>query len=297
MRNKVIHLLRFIQTRILPSELYSKVIFYKLMGYRLNLKNPRSLNEKLQWMKLRGPKFIDSSFVDKIAVRDYISSKVGAEYLVPLIGTWENVDDFNLPQEKLLPYIVKPNHDSGVGYIFRNGNEFSIDEVKSGLNKRLRINHYHRTKEYPYKKVVPRILCETLLCDAEGRIPDDIKFHCFGGNLEFIYVSVDREGIDSRHIYSRNWTRLSFSWNKDPSKFCRGDDDIPKPEMLNKMISIAESLAAGFPYVRVDLYNLDTKIYVGELTFFQGSGFDPIRPVKKDFELGKKLNLALLESK
>jgi len=279
-------ILKLIQTRLLPDELYSKVIFRKLLKYPLNLNDPKTLNEKLHWMKLRGPKFIDSTLVDKLAVRGFVAEKVTEKYLIPLVASYESELDIKQPLLEDLPLIIKPTHDSGIGAIYRRVDDHCLDDVKKFIGLRLNKNHYYTSKEYPYRNLKPKVIVEKLLQDKQGRIPDDFKFHYFSGNLEFIYCSIDREGDDSRHIYDVNWCRQSFSWGKDPSKFLKGDQDIPQPKNFKEMLKVSKKLAEGFPYVRVDLYNLDGQIFFGEMTFFQGSGFDRILPFEKDVELG-----------
>jgi hypothetical protein len=291
MNNKIYQILKWIQLRCLPDSIYTRIIFRKIHGYNLNLANPTTLNEKLHWMKLKGPKFIAPILVDKYLARKYIEEKVGAKYLVPLIDIYDSADDFMEPTGEKLPAIVKTTHDSGIGVIYRQDSNHSIKFVREELKKRLRINHYHSTKEYPYKSLKPRIIAESLLTEKDGGLPNDYKLHFFEGKLEFIYCTIDRKGIDQRHIYDDEWKRQNFVWNKTIDKFDMKSPDLPRPENLNEMISIAEKLAAGFPYIRVDLYNVNGKIYCGELTFFQGSGFDKLSPYEKDLELGEKLDL------
>jgi hypothetical protein len=282
---------KWIQTHLLPDELYTKIIFRKLHGYRLNLDAPRTLNEKLHWMKLRGPKIIDPELVDKYLARKYIEKTVGKDCLIPIYGVYESVDEFIPPDDTFLPYIVKPTHDSGIGLIYRKRDAYSIFEARRILKERLSKNHYYSSKEYPYRYLKPRIIVEQLLEDGSGGLPNDYKFHFFSGHLEFIYCSIDRVGADLRQIFDPNWKRLDFSWNKSTDRFRREAPDLPSPTNLPEMVEIASKLAGKYPYIRVDLYSIRNKVYCGELTFFQGSGFDKITPYEKDLELGQKIDI------
>lgn len=294
---KLSRLLKYIQTRYIPAEIYSKIIFKKLMGYKLDLDNPKTLNEKLQWMKLRGPKFINPVMVDKYKVREHIKNLFSGKYLIPLIGVYNSHESLPEPKKDDLPLIIKTNHDSGVGAIYRSLNDHDINNVKKIMRNRMLTNHYHSSKEYPYKNIRPYILVERLLLDKNGKIPNDYKFHYFNGILEFIYCSIDREGEDVRHIYCPDWKRQSFGWGKDESKFKNNSKDIAKPENFDLMCEISKKIASDYPYVRVDLYNVDGNVFFGEMTFFQGSGFDRIFPYEKDLELGDKIILENLEKK
>ena len=294
---KLFRLLKYIQTRYIPAEIYSKIIFKKLMGYKLDLDNPKTLNEKLQWMKLRGPKFINPVMVDKYKVREHIKNLFSGKYLIPLIGVYNSHESLPEPKKDDLPLIVKTNHDSGVGAIYRRVNDHDINNVKEIMRNRMLNNHYHSSKEYPYKNIRPYILVERLLLDKNGKIPNDYKFHYFNGILEFIYCSIGREGEDVRHIYCPDWKRQSFGWGKDESKFKNNSKDIAKPENFDLMCEISKKIASDYPYVRVDLYNVDGNIFFGEMTFFQGSGFDRIFPYEKDMQLGSLLDISEIKKR
>lgn len=294
---KLLSILKYIQTRYIPAELYSKVIFKKVMGYRLNLDNPKTLNEKLQWMKLRGPKFINPMMVDKYLVRDHIKNLFSGKYLIPLIGVYDSHEALPKPKKDDIPLIIKTNHDSGVGAIYRRPNDHDINDVREMMRKRMLTNHYHSSKEYPYKNIRPYILVERLLLDKNGKIPNDYKFHYFNGILEFIYCSIDREGEDVRHIYCPDWKRQFFGWGKDESKFNKNSKDISKPINFDLMCEVSKKIASSYPYVRIDLYNVDGEIFFGEMTFFQGSGFDRIFPYEKDMKLGSLLDITKIKQR
>jgi hypothetical protein len=257
--------------------------------YKLNLAHPKSLNEKLQWLKLNDRRQLLVSHADKFGVREYVEKEFGAEFLIPLILISENVDEIvpeNLPDESV---IIKTTHDSGSFHIVQNKKQTSWTKIKSDLKWALRRNYYWIDREWQYGEIKPRIIVEKLLQD-DGKIPNDYKFNCFNGKVEFIYVSVDREGINKRNIYSRDWQPLPFTWSKkykDHSTL-RGPE-IDPPLNLAKMIEMAEHVAQQYDYVRVDMYNINGAIYFGEITHCHGGGFDEIRPLEWDFKLGEKL--------
>ena len=287
--------LKFIWYRFIPIELFSKIQFKRFWKYSMNLNNPRTLGEKLQWIKLRADEFIETKFVDKYEVRKYVESKVGKKYLIPLLYTTENASDLVADILPDAPFIIKTNHDSGIGFIFNSKDDHNLIDVRNSLRKRLNINHYYHTKEYPYKKVKPRILIERLLLNKNNQIPNDIKIHCFNGEPILIYCSLDRMGEDFRVIMDKDFNPLKMSWGKDPSKFKY--KKIEKPQRLEEMLQIARKLAKEHPIVRIDLYDQDDQIYFGEMTFFQGSGFDPVFPKEMDEYLGSLLDISNIKAK
>jgi hypothetical protein len=291
MKSILFKIAKWIYTHLVPPEIYTAIIFKKIHGYKLNLDAPVTLNEKLHWMKLRGPKFIDPKLVDKYLAREFIESTVGSKYLVPLIAVYEDSNEYITPEIDFMPVIVKTTHDSGIGFIYHTPNDHELSKVRKNLRVRMNKNHYFSTKEYPYRLLKPRIIVERLLCDEQGNLPNDYKFHFFNGQLEFIYCTIDRGGKDLRHIYNHDWHRQDFVWNKVSERFDMQSPDLPIPQNFSEMIEVGVKLAEGFPYIRVDFYNINGKIYCGELTFFQGSGFDKLTPYVKDVELGKKINV------
>lgn len=280
---------KFFWHRIVPAEIFSKILFRRFWKYWMNLNNPKTFGEKIQWLKLRAERYISSNLVDKYKVREYVEKKIGKKYLVPLLKVLDSVSDItknNLPNT---PFIIKTNHDSGFGFIFRNIDDHNLETVRSEIEKRMKINHYYHTKEYPYKSVKPKILVEKLLINEQGNIPNDIKIHCFNSEPRFIYCSVDRESKDIRGIFDQNFKPLKMTLGKDPSKF--KNDDISKPKQLDLMLELASKLSKGLPYVRVDIYDMEDELYFGEMTFFQGSGFDPLFPFEMDKFWGTQLEI------
>lgn len=281
-----------ILTRLIPTKIYLKYAFKRKTNRQLNLDKPKSLNEKIQWLKLNDRKEIYTTYADKYRVRGYIETALGKEYLVPLFDVFHSTNDIsldNVPADTA--FIIKSNHDSTGGLIYRDHDKFDVKAVKEAFENKFKRNHYHLTKEYQYKNIKKCTLIEKLLLDKDGKIPNDYKFHCFNGKVEFIYLSIDRETANYRKIYDCNFNAIDVSWCPlgDESKF--EGPDITAPTNLDEMIHLAEKLSAEFMYVRIDLYNVDGQIYFGEITQHQGGGFEVITPYEYDKKWGELLKL------
>jgi hypothetical protein len=283
---------RWLKFKLKSDKQFMLERFKKSQGYELNLDNPQSLNEKINWLKLHFSHPNESIFADKFAIREFVKSKFSEEYLVPLIFETQNPAFLTKDVFPDFPVIVKANHDSGSYQIIRDKNSVDINKLQIDCRFWLRRNYYWVEREKQYKNIVPRIIVEKLLITKDGKIPFDFKLNCINGKVEFIYVSVDREGENKRNIYDRDWNPLYFTWagkEKDISNL-RGPE-IPAPINLNKMISIAEQIAHEFNYVRIDFYDVDGRIYFGEITQHHGGGFDCIRPFEWDLKFGEMLVL------
>jgi hypothetical protein len=281
----------FYRFRLIPEKIYIKKEYRRIFGAYPDLENPKTLNEKIQWLKLYDRTPLHTICTDKYQSREYIKEKVGEQYLVPLAFETKNVKDINQYNLPDYPIVIKTNHSGGVE-IIRNKAKIDYKELQRRLKKRLKENYYYQSKEWPYKNIEPRIVVEKLLVCQNGKIPYDYKFHCFNGKPKIVYVTVDREGKNRRNIYSINWEPLMFTWvyiGKDITSL-RGEE-ISKPENYEQMVKIAEKLAKAFKYVRIDLYNVDGEIYCGEITFYHGSGIFPIIPQEWDKKLGDMLIL------
>ena len=261
-----------------------KAVFHR----KLNLENPQTMNEKLQWLKLynRDPRY--TQYVDKYLVREYVKETIGKEYLIPLLGVWENAKDidFNkLPEQ----FVFKCNHNSGLGmYICKNKNTMNYAKVISELEKGLKQNYYLTGREWPYKNVPRKIIAEKYIVDESGYELKDYKFYCFNGIVKLVMVNSDRmtENKTKADYFDENYQHLDFKWGYENA------DIIPeKPEKFELMKSLAEKLAANIPHVRVDFYQTPEGVYFGEMTFFDGSGFDKIEPIEWDYKLGSWIKL------
>lgn len=258
------------------------------MGKELDLEDPKTFNEKLQWLKLYDRKDIYTVMADKYLVRDYIEKELGKEYLIPLLGVWESADDIDfdaLPNE----FVLKCNHNSGLGLcICRDKSKLDEGKVRKGLEKGLAQDYYLTGREWPYKNVPRKIICEQFMQDeSEGLI--DYKFFCFDGYVDSVMVCTDRHLNDTKfYFFDKNWElkRLNIRGKNAPEGFT-----LRKPVCMDRMFEIAEQLSKGIPFVRVDLYECAGKIYFGEMTFFPDSGFDPNLLPETDAYFGNLLKL------
>lgn len=284
----ILEKLRVLKAKILPDSVYLKMIFKKHLGYDLNLKNPKTLNEKLQWLKLNYKDPILTTCADKLAVRDYIIKKIGADYLVPLLYTTRDVNSLKTYSFPEVPFIVKANHNSGGFKIYKNKADVDIDDLISNCETWMKTVYYHKNKEWQYKNIPPTILIEQLLMDEEGGIPSDIKFTCVNGRVEIVHVDSNKEIVHMRNNYTRDFEPLEVDW---PAEYPR-NKYLEKIDRFDEMRTLAEKLAEPFPFVRVDFYSVQGKIYFGELTFHPTSGFGRFSPPHYDLDMGKKLDLS-----
>ena len=274
--------------KFIPDKSYIRLYYRLRVGRRLDIDNPTTLNEKLQWMKFNYRFPLQSIVSDKLLVRDYV--KLGEEkYLIPLLGSWKEFDDIDF---SLLPkqFVLKCNHDSGGLVICTDKDNLDIVEAKNKIQKSLKNNFYYIGREYQYRNIKPMILCEKFISD-NGNIPMDYKFYCFNGEPDVILVCRDR--------FAKNTHRASYlfydqEWNFQPLD--KGDEylqdtDIPKPKNLDKMIEIARNLSKDFLFARIDLYNINGTIYFGEITLSPNSGFDPDIKYETDLLFGQKLKI------
>lgn len=258
----------------LPDTLFLKMAFRATMGQRLNLDNPQTFNEKLQWLKLYNRKPEYTMMVDKYKVREYIAQTLGEEYLIPLIGVWDDPDEINfdtLPDQ----FVLKCNHNSGLGMcICKDKSKLDIPKVKAELRKGLKQNYYLSWREWPYKNVQRKIVCEKYMTDDKNCSElTDYKFFCFNGVPKFMYISNDNSDNATTDFFDMEFNHLNMRM-KDPNS----NVIPPKPYLFDEMKAIAEKLSKGIPFVRVDLYVINGGIYFGEFTFFHNAGFCSIHP-------------------
>jgi hypothetical protein len=293
-RKKVSSLFRlFLSRRILtfiPDYAYLKLCYWLRMGRKLDLKHPKTFNEKIQWLKLYDRKPIYSQYVDKYEVRKHVEEIVGKEYLIPLLGVWDHFDEIDFDE---LPnrFVLKCTHDSGGVVICKNKERFDRKWAREKIEKRLAKNYYDSTREWAYKNIKPRIICEELLETKAGDPPNDYKFHCFNGEPKNVMVCTERERENTNYyFYDKEWNPLTLIYSDlNGSK----DRSIPKPKRLNELFEIAAILSKGIPFVRVDLYVEKAQIYFGELTLYPQSGHDSEFLLETDRLWGEALKLPL----
>lgn len=269
------------------DKLYIKLFYRLSTGRKLNLNNPCTFNEKLQWLKMYNRKPEYTIMVDKVKAKEYVAEKLGEEYIIPNLGVWDDPDkiDFDsLPNQ----FVLKCNHNSGLGMcICKDKNKLDIPTVKAELRKGLKQNYFLHGREWPYKNVPRKILAENFMVDESGSDLKDYKIFCFDGKPEFIEVDYDRFVNHKRNLYDINWNlmeaEIEFASDSNHS--------IAKPAKLEEMLSLAKILSKGIPHVRVDFYSINNRLYFGELTFFHGSGTEEFRPFEWDVKLGRLIKL------
>lgn len=251
-----------------PDRLFLKMMFPLKMGKKLDLNNPLTFNEKLQWLKLYNRKPEYTKMVDKYEAKKYIASIIGEEHIIPTIGIYNSVDE--IPWEKLPnQFVLKCTHDSGGIVICKDKERLDIEKAKAKLSRGLAKSYFYLYREWPYKNVKPRIICEKYIVDESGIELKDYKFFCFNGIPKLFKVDFNRSSDHRANYYDLEWILLDFG-----EVMCPPDSSriIPKPKNFDLMVSIAKKLSRDEPFVRVDLYNNNGNIYFGELTFFPATG-------------------------
>ena len=298
--SKKINFLRRIHVDIIDAikknsdpEKIVKKMFRKHMGYELDLNNPKTFNEKLQWLKLYNHEEIYTIMVDKYAAKKYVADRIGEKYIIPTLGIWNNFDEIDF---QTLPnkFVLKCTNDCGSIVIVKNKNNFDVEAARDKLELGLRHNYYYSCYEWPYKNVPPRIIAEKYMIDFndEGSPKDDLtdyKFMCFHGEVKCIFTCTQRRSSDGLRVtfFDEEWKQLPFERHYPAAEV----GSIAKPKNLNLMKTFAEQLSTNIPFVRVDFYEINGKVYFGELTFFPGAGFEEFTPSKYDRILGSWINL------
>ena len=279
-RLKLISCLRFI-----PTKPYLKMVYKIKTGKKLNLKNPIGFNEKLNWLKVNDihPEYTD--LVDKIKVRQYVQNKIGEDICFPLLGQWEKYEDVNF---EILPeqFVMKCNHDSGSVKIINNKSKIDHKELAKFFKSRLKINSYTIGREYPYKNIKPMIMAEKYMVPKGSSDINDYKFFCFNGKPEVMFIATDRSTDVKFDFFDMNFNHLDIE-NIHP----QAGKTIEKPKLFEEMKEIASKLSQGMKFVRIDLYEIEGKVYFGEFTFFHGGGFWLFKPDEWERKLGDWIEL------
>ena len=276
-------------SKLLPDKLYLSLLYYVRFRKWINWKNPKTFNEKIQWLKIYDRKYIYTEFADKVAVKDHIEVILGKDILVPTLGVFEKIDDIDF---SLLPdkFVMKCNHDGGGTSVIlcKDKNTFDIDAARRQIEACLKRNAYWYGREYCYKHIKPCILIEKYLEDSKSL--KDYKFMVFNGRVKCSFVCSNRE-VGSKV----NVTFFDLDWNKLP--FCRSHPTdqhrICMPINYKRMIEYSEKIAMKLDtsFVRVDFYEVHGVVYFGEVTFYPGSGFEAFQPIEWDRKMGSWLHL------
>ncbi|MDD3747069.1 MAG: ATP-grasp fold amidoligase family protein [Anaerostipes sp.] len=269
---------------------YLKFLFRVNLKYRLNLKEPKTFNEKMQWLKLNNIHPEYSKVVDKYEVRNYVKELIGEQHLIPLLGVWDSpfdIDFDKLPNE----FVLKCTHNSGGVIVCKNKSEFDEKKAIKQLNHLLKKKYYKQGREYPYKTVKPRVICEKFMDDGIGNLPNDYKIMCFNGKPQNIMVCSGRKnGHADYYFFNKEWNFLPY--NKVDINL-PSDFTLPKPRQLEKMWMLAEEISTQYIVSRIDFYEIKGKLYFGEITLFPASGMDKDITKETDIEWGKKIRLPL----
>ena len=271
-----------------PDSLYLKVLYRVIMGRKLNLRNPREYNEKLQWLKLNDRKPEYSTMVDKYEVRGYIEDLLGDKYLIPCLGIYDSVDDIDIDA---LPdrFVLKCTHDSGSVEICKDKSSFDIEGARHRLSQAMKRNYYATYREWPYKYVKPRIIAEGYL-EGDGGDLKDYKVMCFNGEAKIIEVHENRfvEGkVHTHTFYDREWNIVPLTQVETVTVDRPGE----RPRQLDEILRLSELIAKDMYHARIDWYIEGDKIYFGEITFFDGSGFESFSTPEMERMLGDMIKL------
>lgn len=281
---------KFLQTktaRLIPDKVFIKISYWSHFGKWINMNNLVTFNEKLQWLKLNHKVEKYCFYADKFAVRNHIKDIIGEQYLVPMIGVYDTVDDI---EWDMLPdkYVLKCTHSSGSNIICSDKLTLDIENARKKLQGWMKNNLFWYGREWVYKTIKPRIIAEQYLEDSSCRELIDYKFMCFNGEPKCLFLCLDRHKDSGLKVdfYDMDWNLMQFERH-----YKRSDRQMPKPKCFDEMVMIARILSEGIPFVRVDLYEVNGQVYFGELTFFPGNGMEEFTPESYDELLGSWITL------
>ena len=270
------------------DEKYLRYKFQAVFGYELDLKNPQTFNEKLQWLKLHDRNPLYTTLVDKYAVKKWVADKIGKQYIIPTLGVWDRFDEIDF--DKLpVQFVLKTTHDSGGVVICHDKNTFDKQAARKKLEKSLKNNFYYMGREWPYKNVPPRIIAEPFLTDNIHTDLADYKFFCFHGVPRYCQVITDRSTSEKVDFFDMDWHHQPFTGLMKP--FPPAKQVPSKPVNFDRMKYACSVLSKNIPFVRVDFYEVQDKMYLGEMTFYPASGFGSFSPKEWDKKIGDLLEL------
>ncbi len=278
----------------MSDQKFLDLCFDYYLGKKINWKNPQTYNEKLQWLKIYDRQDRYTKMVDKYEAKEYVKNIIGEEYIIPTIGIYdkfENIDFEKLPQQ----FVMKCTHDSGGLVICKDKSKLNLKEAKRKINQCLKVNYFNCWKEWPYKNVKPRIIIEKYMTNDDSDGINDYKFFCFNGKVKLLFIATDRvnENEETKFdFYDENFNHLPIK-NGHPNAL------VPPSKPLNfeKMKELAEILSKDIPHLRVDFYEINGKIYFGELTFSHWAGMVPFEPEEYDLILGNWIDISSIKPK
>ncbi|MFP4162796.1 MAG: ATP-grasp fold amidoligase family protein [Chitinispirillaceae bacterium] len=277
----------------LNDETYIALYYYHLRGRNVsNLYKPSLMSDKLNWLKLnyRHPRLV--SLVDKYAVRSFVSRRIGPQYLNELYFVGERItesDFLSFPRS----FVLKGTHGSGMNFFCRDKMKADFSKIQHITENWLKTDYYKTRREWAYRDVPRKIICEKLLVGENGKVPEDYKIICFDGVPQFIQVDFDRFGHHTRSFYDTEWRRLPFNNACSEDRiYPSTETPVKRPDTLNEMLRVAKKLSEGIVFSRIDLYNIGPgKVVFGEITLYPGSGSKELKPVKYEYEYGALLDL------
>lgn len=264
--------------------------FYKTLGREVDLENPINFNDKLQWLKLNWYDPLATKCADKYEVREFVKQQIGEKYLNKLYSVYDSVDEIvfeKLPNS----FVLKATHSSGDNIICKDKNSMDWNKAKKEMKRWLKSNIYWKTREWVYKDIKPRIICEQYIEQEGAQELRDYRFFCFSGEPKFISVdlNINDKKKTRRNLYDLEWNQLDaeISYPKETNI------EIKKPETLETMINLARKLSASFPHARIDFYSINNKVIFGEITFFHQNGMGKFNPPEFEEEVGSYLKLPI----
>ncbi len=270
---------------LLSDKWYAKVRYWLELDEWPDLDNPQKFTEKIQWIKLNERTQLRQQAANRLAVRDFVDSKIGKNHLVPLINSFETLTQSiweSLPQQ----FVLKANHGCGMLSIINDKGDEHFNTIHQKTEDWKQTNYYRFGREWAYKGLPRTILAEKLLLTQNGSIPKDYKFFCFHGRVKLIQVDYDRFGDQKRNLFDPNFEPIEGKLLYPPY-----EQPVQRPQNLDEAIKIAEALATDFNFIRVDLYLLENHVYFGELTNYPGNGFVPFQPEELEYKVGSWLDL------
>lgn len=276
--------------KFIPDKIYLTIVYWIKERKIMHWKNPKELNEKLQFLKIynRNPDY--TKLVDKVEVKKIVKEKYGENYIIPTLGVWERAEDIEwdmLPKK----FVLKCSHDSHSVVIVENKDKIDRNKIEKFLNGCLKRNLYWLMREWPYKNVEPKILAEQYISNADGTPIIDYKFYCYGGAPQyFMYSEGEASHRVRNHKFGMDLKSIDYLFKKEPSIL---EKDIRLPENINEMIKMVSEMCSGMQHVRIDLFNVDGKIYFGEYTFFSGGGFINIESKEYSMYLSSLIDINL----
>lgn len=274
--------------KFIPDKMFLQIYYFARFKKFINFKKPETYNEKLNWLKLNDRQDIYTKLVDKYDVKTEISKLIGEEYMIPTLGIWDTFDEIdfdNLPDN----FVLKCTHDSEGVFIVKDKNKLNKEELKKKINKAMKYNFYYIGREWPYKNIKPRIIAEKYMEDHVDKELRDYKFFCFDGIAKFMFIATDR-GIGETKF---DYYDLEFNHLDIVQHYPNSDKEIKKPINFEKMIQFSEKITQYFKikHARIDFYEVDGKLYFGEITFYHFSGLQPFKPNEWDKKIGDLLIL------